>query len=272
MLFAEFVQLLHPFFKHLPSSKGIVRYTCNLLDHCFVEGKCGAISDSAAKRYYAGIREKGSNTLIGDEIGAFANDMMHLFDVGRLATYIEECTRAIAVKEDIFNKFNMVSDLNKDNYPQKLAECLQTVMQEAANNYKAKQSQKATHGIIKEDSETIQNLVFSISVCIDDLIDCGTRLFAQMDSNSKAEWQKKYDAEYELYLQNALKLNTYCKIYSYPPFDKLRSIGILDHDAFMMKCRHAEKSNIGLAPEVYLLEDLLLEIRCYLKRLTYKPI
>ena len=98
MLFAEFAQLLHPYFKHIPKRKGIVNYTRSLLEHCFWEGKCGTITDSTAKRFYRGKREKGSNALIGDEIGCFAKNMICLFDANRLAEYIKECTSVIATK------------------------------------------------------------------------------------------------------------------------------------------------------------------------------
>lgn len=260
MFFAKFVQLLHPYFKHLPKGKGIVNYTRCLLEHCFSEGKFGTITDSTAKRYYYGQREKGSDAVIGDEIGSFAKDMIHLFDVSRLAKYISECTSAIAKKEDLCKTFNMISGLNADNYPTKLAEYLQTVMQQAADNYKSKKSKKAAPRISKNNAETMQQLVISIFDCVDALQDFGIHVLAELDSKRKAEWQQEYDKQYELFLQTNRKLNTFCKIYSYPPCDKILSIGILDHDAFMLKCRDGETKFIGLDPAVRLLEESLLEL------------
>lgn len=260
MLFAKFAQLLHPYFKHLPNSKGIANYIRGLLGHCFAEGKCGTITDSTAKRYYYGRREKGSNTLIGDEIGAFAQNMINLFEANRLAEYIKECTGAIASKEDLCNTFNVIPGLNSDNYSTKLAEYLQTVMQKAADNYKSEKSKKAAPRISKNNAETMQQLVITILGCVDALQDFGIHVFAELDSKRKAEWQQEYDKQYELFLQANRKLNTFCKIYSYPPCEKILSIGILDHDAFMLKCRDGETKFIGLDPAVYLLEESLLEL------------
>lgn len=171
MFFAKFVQLLHPYFKHLPKGKGIVNYTRCLLEHCFSEGKFGTITDSTAKRYYYGQREKGSDAVIGDEIGSFAKDMIHLFDVIRLAKYISECTSAIVKKEDLCKTFNMISGLNADNYPTKLAEYLQTIMQQAADNYKSEKSKKAAQMISETDQNRITRTLIDINELLDDLIE-----------------------------------------------------------------------------------------------------
>ena len=260
MFFAEFAQLLHPFFKHLQSSRGIVRYTCNLLDHCFVEGKCGSISDSAAKRYYNGKREEGSDRIIDDEIGSFANDMIELFDLNRLATYIEDCTRAITAKDDIFNTFHMIPGLNKDNYPTKLAKQLQTIMQAAANSYKSKRSKKAARIIPHRSAETLQQLVITVSDRINVMKDLGIQIFAQMDSECKAEKQQEYNKEYALYTQATQKFNSYCKMYLSPSFEQLHLIELLEYDAFMVKCRYGKNKYLGPDPAVYLLEESLLKI------------
>ena len=171
MLFAEFAQSLHTYFKHSPKSKGIVNYTRGLLEHCFPEGQCGTITDSTAKRYYNGQREKGSNALIGDEIGSFAQNMIYLFDANRLAKYIKDCTSAIADKEELCNTFSMISGLNADNYPTILAEYLQTVMQKAADNYKSEKSKKAAQIISETDRNNITRTILEIFDLIDELIE-----------------------------------------------------------------------------------------------------
>ena len=171
MLFAEFAQLLHPYFKHIPKRKGIVNYTRSLLEHCFLEGKCGTITDSTAKRFYYGKREKGSNALIGDEIGCFAKNMICLFDANRLAEYIKECTSVIATKEDLCNAFNMIPGLNADNYPTKLAEYLQTVMQKAAENYESEKSKKAAPIISETDRNNITRTILELYELVDELIE-----------------------------------------------------------------------------------------------------
>ncbi len=171
MLFAEFAQLLHPYFKHLPQRKSIVNYTRGLLEHCFPEGQCGKITDSTAKRYYYGQREAGEDAPIGDEIGAFAENTLHLFDTNKLSEYIQECTNAIAKKKELCNDFNMISGLNAENYPTKLAEFLQTVMQEAADNYKSKKSKKAAPIKSETDRNSITRKILEIYELVDELIE-----------------------------------------------------------------------------------------------------
>ena len=65
----------------------------------------------------------------------------------------------------------MIPGLNADNYPTKLAEYLQTVMQKVAENYESEKSKKAAPIISETDCNNITRTILELYELVDALIE-----------------------------------------------------------------------------------------------------
>lgn len=136
MLVAEFVQRLHPYFKHYNENNGIKPYMQHLICKCFNLSK-EDYSEASALRDYKGENEDGEivkdGPIFRDHIHHFAKKNEKLYDVKSAAGYIEECTRDILNKEQLCQDFaDEIPDICVSNYPTKLAEHLRQLLQNAA--------------------------------------------------------------------------------------------------------------------------------------------
>lgn len=131
MFVAEFVQRLHPYFKHYKENNAKKSFIQHLLSKCY-NLKKEEISEPSALRFYNGIVENG--IIIGDNICSFAAIHRNLFDVKSASDYIAECTKDIFNKDALCAEFSdVIPDIDINNYPAKLANQLKKLLENAAN-------------------------------------------------------------------------------------------------------------------------------------------
>lgn len=131
MFVAEFVQRLHPYFKHYKENNAKKSFMQHLLRKCYNLNE-KEISEPSALRFYNGIVEDG--IIIGDNICSFAANHINLFDVKSASDFIAECTKDIFNKDALCAEFSdVIPDIDINNYPAKLASQLKTLLENAAN-------------------------------------------------------------------------------------------------------------------------------------------
>ncbi len=156
MFVAEFVQRLHPYFKHYKENNAKKSFMQHLLRKCYNLNE-KKISEPSALRFYNGIVEDG--IIIGDNICSFAAKHINLFDVKSASDFIAECTKDIFNKDALCAEFSdVIPDIDINNYPAKLASQLKTLLENAANKNteQTKNSERSSHTPEKQ-AESINN-------------------------------------------------------------------------------------------------------------------
>ena len=143
MLFNEFAHSLHEYVK---PKIGVVPFINNLMKNCLPITLYAKIPNTTAYRYY----NKGISSI-------YAKEIYNCIQCDKLKEYIEKATQAITNKEEIVDTFKSeIADLSIDNYPERLAKLLETIIIEVAESEDNKEAKQDTHEETEKAEEAEQ--------------------------------------------------------------------------------------------------------------------
>ncbi len=143
MLFNEFAHSLHEYVK---PKIGVVPFINNLMGNCLPITLYAKIANTTAYRYY----NKGISSI-------YAKEIYNCIQCDKLKEYIEKATQAITNKEEIVDTFKSeIVDLSIDNYPERLAKLLETIIIEVAESEDNKEAKQDTYEETEKAEEAEQ--------------------------------------------------------------------------------------------------------------------
>ncbi len=280
MQFSEFAQSLH---KYVKPQIGVMPFINNLMLNCLSKSLYAVIPKSTAYRFYnKGISSK------------YAKEIYNCIQCDKLKDYIEKATQAITNKEEIVDTFKSeIVDLSIDNYPERLAKLLETIIIEVAESEDNKEAKQDTHEetekaeeaeqVTREELDAIPHTVLrliydlilevlmSMKTLECDGIGIADYVLQYSESEIKLyskEW-KQYNQNYQDYKKLNAKLHTFferypCKLFN--PALKIRPEYTIDEFwkyNILNKFQRLVSDMRYTSEYYYILEDIMIDLEKY---------